>query len=176
MKAMRWLFIIIVVAVFLVGFAAGYSYYVYKSMMIPDKWFEVSKIPLKGKESGFSYTPLLESNIPLPEIKAASAKLKFMKAFGRRAALGYVITAEVSSLDPSKFPGKAAVYEIETQFKLIDKDGFTLLVAKGSKHELYPGQTNVWQDIASEIIPLEFAQRTNLVAPKITVTRCLTCQ
>ena len=100
---------IVIFGSLVVGGVAGWWFHARQLMSISDAWYEVNPIPLKGEGSGLGYSSeaLFNSDIPLPEITSATAKMKFLPSQdGRGYMLGYVATIEIANLDATKIPEK----------------------------------------------------------------------
>lgn len=165
---------------------------------VSDAWYEVNPIPLKGKHSGLGYSSeaLFNSDIPLPEVTVATAKMKFLPAQdGRAYILGYVVVIEIAKLYSAKVPEKyksqkpitsktgkwmmdplkEVVYELHLSFELQDKDGFQLLEVTGPKHNVSSGQQSTLQEAIQQSVSLDVASRTKRIVPKLSIDRCVSC-
>src|SRR5262245_29670242 len=102
--------LVIVICVTLVmGGVAGWWLHGQQLSRIPDTWYEVNPMHLAGDGSNLGYTSeaLFGSDIPLPTISRASAKMKFLPAQdGTSYMLGYIVTIDIMNLDSETIPAK----------------------------------------------------------------------
>jgi hypothetical protein len=82
-------FPIVIFVSLIVGGVAGWWFHGRQLSKISDAWYEVNPMPLKGGRSGLGYSSeaLFNSDIPLPEITSATAKMKFLPAQDGRGYL-----------------------------------------------------------------------------------------
>lgn len=198
---MRWCIPIIIAAAILGAFG-GYLYQKYDAQKLPDVWIDIPNIPTSGVDSRVSYSTaeaLFGADIPLPDFKSFSAKVKFTKPRMKQnlgAVLGYIVSVDVENLDSSKIPEKyrkerkrqfragtftlqpleEVIYEVHFEFILIDKDGFELAKLESPKHYLYSGKNNIFQELVLKQIPVDIAKRTKKVKPRILIDKCVSCR
>jgi hypothetical protein len=191
--------ILVAVLIASLGGLGGYWVRGHQLSHIPNTWYEINRIPLKGNDSGLTYTTqaLFDADIPLPDITSAKAKVKFLPMPGEiNYQLGYVITVDIAKLDPEKVPGKykekkteksksgewtldplkEVVYELNVSFELQDQDGFRLIEVKGPKHNVFSGQSNVLQEVVETPISVDISKRTKVIVPKVNVEKCVSCK
>jgi hypothetical protein len=187
--------IVIILFSFTIGAFAGYGYHSYSTNRIKSHWIITQNIPTKGDGCSVGYsTEAFQAEIPLPSIKKFDVKTKFIKPktyIKGKASLGYIVKVSVGGLDPNDIPDrykkelkigkftieplKEVVYEVHIEFKLYDSDGFELIKLSGPEHNLNSGQTNIFQDIAKELIPIDLMNRCIKIKPYMHIDRCLSC-
>jgi len=152
-------------------------------------------------DKGYMLTPeaLLDSDIPIPEIRKLSGKGKFIKALQASSddvVLGYVISVDIDKLDLEKLPQKYkvekkeqykageitvlpiedAVYAISFEFSLNDKDGFELMKLESPSHWLYTGKVNDFQNTVKQAVAAPTAVRVASIGLYMTIEKCVTCR
>ncbi len=153
----------------------------------------------KSESFGISYGgDWIFSDLPMPEIRSVTGKAKFIDSIGpgQTTELGYIITVEMAALDLSKVPQRykeekkvlidgyettslgidQASYEIQFDFDLKDKDGFTLKIlhAEGLP-PLVSGTKNVFQAKVDEPIACETAAKLHNIWVYPIIKSCHTC-
>ena len=158
----------------------------------PYSWYQ-----LEIANTGFTNEALLDSDIPLPDIKNISGRLKFRTGRDQPSAVeaGYILEFDIDKLDKGKLPEKyrkprtfqarqgeytvepveEVTYVAKFDFTLEDKDRFELLHTSSGSQYIESGKRNRFQGLAADQIPLAIARRARFITAKISVEKCETC-
>jgi hypothetical protein len=182
---------LVVVVAAVVGAAIMFAYLRHKQD--PYSWHQ-----LEMDKSSYTTEALFDSEIPLPDIKNISGKIKFRIGPDNPSELeaGYVVEFDVDKLNKDKLPEKyrkptpyqskqgrytvdpvqEVVYVAKFQFTLQDKDHFDLLKTSSDAQYIYSGQHNRFQGLAADPVPARIAERVKVIKGQINVEKCETCR
>ncbi|MDP9361899.1 MAG: hypothetical protein M3P29_10645 [Acidobacteriota bacterium] len=162
-------------------------------------WIFVGPVLLKARPAPITYdtAALFDSDIPLPEITAFTAKVKLVAPVEERSgrSIAYIFDVRVASLQKKNIPAKylerrvehhkagpitlepitQVTYVVQPTFDVLDKDGFLLQEVVGSEQWLSSGETNQLQEITKATLPLSVSSRTARIRPRLLVVRCESC-
>jgi hypothetical protein len=184
------------------AFGAGYvtrTWQTQDSPITDRPWLFSGPLPVNGTDGTVSYTPdaLLEAaDIPLPEIEAIDANVKFIAPPTSDAAeavvIAYIAKVRVASLEkkniPSRYlkervvgpmtilPLEQVTYAVQFTFDLLDKDGFKLREVIGPDQLIRSGQTNALQEVTTKPLDLDLARRITKLRTHLVVLRCESCR
>src|SRR4029077_5411735 len=159
----------------------------------PYSWHQ-----LETDKPSYTSEALFDSDIPLPDLKNISGRMKFRTGRDKSDELeaGYVVEFDIDKLNKAKLPEKyrrptvgqskqgeytidpvgEVVYVAKFQFTLQDKDHFDLQKTQSEEQYIESGKRNRFQGLATDPVPLNIAQRTKFIKAEVHVEKCETCR
>jgi hypothetical protein len=199
----RWMVIILCALAFLSGIALTLSFIFLNRNRVPTKWFVFDSLKFDKQDDkylskliGFSTESLFVSDLPLPEVKRVELSVKFKELSPQQThniGLGYLLKITIGKLDKKNVPEKylksreedfkgrtltvppkdELLYEFIIHIVLKDNDGFEIYRTKPITIMALTGKTNVFQELAPDLIPRALIKKMKYIEPKILISKCL---
>jgi hypothetical protein len=192
----KWAVYSLCAIAFACGAVAAYFVSIYLQAGFNGKAYLSKSFSSKGEETPiYGESALAQKDlIPFPKIDNLNFKAKFVGTTGageNSVSLSYIAEITVEKLDkkdlPERFskkfvednaewmyvPPDDVLYEISFKLALLDKDGFPILSTESPTETIRSGELNRVQNIVTDKIPADLAQRVRAVKPAVVMKKFL---